>query len=384
MKLVLIGNAGDTDTCNGVGCYQWHPAGFAAEILYTNFDWLLENEHDPRGFISACEEISWRHFEVQFFIRIKIQVIFRYVMAPLVSNRCPPGNCWTLNEATGECEIKHDADCWGLTCGADKMSFWFRPDLLDVLADDLREDIFAAECAPVWDDAISAFSWSENIGKCMVAQSNAETGDIDFIVSIGRGDSRQDINIHGLNFFTADYESQISARFRCSYASEISVSSETFSVEKVSSDASLSDRGDFTSAFSVDLYSDEDFSAAVGDVVFIGQDLFVDLNWPVTDGIQFFTQSCDIDIEGEKIPLISDNCLADIFGVTNHQAGVYSNDGSYKFSFTTFTNDRELTKTNKISCSVKVCLTGEQNTCAPATSCPNNEFNFVLPSSGRR
>jgi len=106
MKLVLIGNAGDTDTCNGVGCYQWHPAGFAAEILYTNFDWLLENEHDPRGFISACEEISSRHFEVQFLIRIEIQVIFRYVMAPLVSNRCPSGNCWTLNEATGECEIK--------------------------------------------------------------------------------------------------------------------------------------------------------------------------------------------------------------------------------------------------------------------------------------
>ena len=53
------------------------------------------------------------------------------------------------------------------------MSFWFRPDLLDVLADDLRDDIFAAECVPVWDDAISAFSWSENIGKCMVAQSNA-------------------------------------------------------------------------------------------------------------------------------------------------------------------------------------------------------------------
>ena len=66
-----------------------------------------------------------------------------------------------------------DADCWGLTCGADQMSFWFRPDLLDVLADDLREDIFAAECAPVWDDAISAFSWSQDIGKCMVAQSNA-------------------------------------------------------------------------------------------------------------------------------------------------------------------------------------------------------------------
>merc|ERR1712037_920349 len=124
-------------------------------------------------------------------------------------------------------------------------------------------------------------------------------------------------------------------------------------------------------------------SSAVGDAVFIGQDLFVDLNWPVTEGVQFFTQNCDIDIEGEKIPLISDNCLADIFGVTNHQAGVYSNDGSYKFSFTTFTNDRQLTKTNKISCSLKVCLTGEQNTCVPATSCPQNDFNFVLPTNRR-
>merc|ERR1712037_630348 len=327
---------------------------------------------DPRGITSAIEEISARHFDVQIFIRIRIQVFFRYVMTPLVSNRCPSGSCWTLNEATGKCEIKPDTDCWDLQCGADKMNIWF------------REDIFAAECAPVWDDAISAFTWSQDIGKCMVAESNPETGDIDFIVSIGRGDSRQDINIHGLNFFTADYESQISARFRCSYASEISVSSETFSVEKTApADASFSDRGDFTSAFSIDLYSDEEFSSAVGDAVFIGQDLFVDLNWPVTEGVQFFTQNCDIDIEGEKIPLISDNCLADIFGATNHQAGVYSNDGSYKFSFTTFTNDRQLTKTNKISCSLKVCLTGEQNTCVPATSCPQNDFNFVLPTNRR-
>ncbi|CAG5110231.1 Oidioi.mRNA.OKI2018_I69.chr2.g4652.t1.cds [Oikopleura dioica] len=384
MKLVIIGNSGQEDSCNGIGCFQWHPSGFAAEILYTNLDWLLENEHDPRGLTSAIEEISQRHLGKIIFTRLQIQVFFRFTMEHLISNRCPTGNCWTLNESTGECEIKPDADCWGLTCGADTMNFWFRPDLLDVLADDQREGIFAADCAPVWDDANSAFSWSENIGKCMVAESNAETGDIDFIVAISRADSRQDIKIHGIDFFTADYESQISARFRCSYDSEISASSEVFNVKPgYPADASFSDKGDFTEAFSIDLYNDDEFSQAVGDVVYVGQELFVDVNWAVTEGVQFYAQSCEIDIDGQTVSLISDNCLADIFGVTNHQPGVYSNNGSYKFSYTTFTNDRDLGKTNTISCALKICLTGDQNTCAPATSCPQNEFNFVLPSRRR-
>ena len=179
----------------------------------------------------------------------------------------------------------------------------------------------------------------------------------------------------------------------CEYATSVSISSNSFDVQSASADADLHQRGDLSSGFKLNLYSDASLGDQIGTTIFIGQRIWAQVEWEVASAqsqVNYYLNNCEVELEATPpvvASIIEENCYSSTLGITkigsNNKWIVKDNSG---FTFTSFSSngDHVTSQTVTVRCDIKLCLLSN-NKCAINTEvsqCPRVGSGYKFTPNG--
>lgn len=299
-----------------------------------------------------------------------------------VEKKCVTDKCWTYNADEDRCEMKTTEECSKLACSWDKMEIEVDSDLFGI--ENGQKDAFNSEAKPTYKDN-GKWSLSCPLGACgMTAVSqvidNVEYLGFSFPVFVESG-SRQ---IDGMDvFITGKINAQVT--YSCLYRSEVKVSSDEFSVISQQVSDKQTNYGTLEDGFEINLFTDEDMKNALTDTnVFVGQTIFVSVDWKVTslsDLAMFYVDQCEVAFADKALAVVDRNCYSETFGAKLISEKVVSS--SAKWQFQSFIVGRgQKTMEMKLSCNLKVCTKDEEkcerNISKTNDQCPNKaQFSYL-------
>ncbi|CBY36791.1 unnamed protein product, partial [Oikopleura dioica] len=255
--------------------------------------------------------------------------------------------------------------CASISCSADSMEVKFSPEYFGI-GDD------SASLFPNAKFENGQYCLQCNLGDCDMTAASDAGGDINFSLELSL-DSAASINVGDLELYNTARSASLSAS--CTYDSKVSVSSQDYDVVSAVADGELSAKGDLTSAFSLNLFSDQSRNTAIDGLAYIGARVWADIEWSADqDLVQFYVSDCSVNLGGARAvsaQIIKDNCYSNALGVTKtgpvHE---YLQSKKAGFTFNSFSSDASVQSQEvKVTCDVKLCVNGEENCAIQSETC---------------
>jgi len=222
-----------------------------------------------------------------------------------------------------------------------------------------------------------------NLGDCGMTAASTADGDINFSLELSQ-DSANAIHVGDLELYNSARSASLSAS--CVYDSTVSVSSQDYDVVSAVADGELSANGDLTSAFSLNLFSDQSRNTAIDGLAYIGARVWADIEWSADqDLVKFYVSDCSVNLGGARAvsaQIIKDNCYSNALGVTKtgpvHE---YLQSKKAGFTFNSFSSDASAQSQEvKVTCDVKLCVNGEDNCAIQSETCADADaegYNYT-------
>ena len=134
--------------------------------------------------------------------------------------------------------------------------------------------------------------------------------------------------------------------FRCEYALDITLTSDSFTLEEVTVSGVQSAVGKLDAGFSLVL------GDGTGQPVNLGEMLDVTISWEIEpDYVSFYIEDCRVEQGATVVEIIKERCYSESLKVTPMYEAPYE----HWFKMMTFTMDNESTNEQFIVCEIKIC-----------------------------
>ena len=174
------------------------------------------------------------------------------------------------------------------------------------------------------------------------------------------------VGLNGLTYSTRSRNARVTVS--CRYSSNVSIGSSSYMVKSPLVKETLSNVGDLSSGFALELFTDDSFSdeakVNLTTEILIGQMMYAEIKWSVGSSasslVEFYLSSCVIVGEGmtllDGVRIVDDNCYARVLDAQMLQ-DEWIVDERTRFAFRTFTTSTKTTvESLKLSCNVKICV----------------------------
>ena len=166
-------------------------------------------------------------------------------------------------------------------------------------------------------------------------------------------------------------------QFQCRYKTELMISSEPIDVATATALDMAIGIGSLKRGFSLNIYDNDSYQNVIGpaDKVFIGATVFAKISWSLTtleDSVSFYIDRCEIDLDGQDVAIVQDNCYAKAVSAKLLSDPVLQS-SEVKLSYKTFTSTFGSTEQSALlKCVIRLCVNSE-NTCVinDANYCSN-------------
>ena len=127
------------------------------------------------------------------------------------------------------------------------------------------------------------------------------------------------------------------------------------------------DYGKLDPGFVLGLFNDREYTRGLDDwnkATYIGSKIYGQVNWLLSSlkRVQFHIDRCEIDINGNKVNIIQQNCYLKIFG-TRLESKSHLQTQTSNFSFNSFTTKQKtfssFEQKERIRCDIHLCLVGK-------------------------
>ena len=181
----------------------------------------------------------------------------------------------------------------------------------------------------------------------------------------------------------------VTVQFQCRYRADVTTDTEPFSVHMAVADQKAFSDGSFKNGFSITLFQDASWSTAVDEhtKVYIGSTLFVQTEWSVTSlksKIHFYVQSCTVNQGTYAVEIIKNNCYSTAVEASLAQSQHVVHNRA-RFTYKTFSIGQTMSTSEKITCTLRLCVLGNLNSCVLNTQddqCPDKNSGFGYTIKG--
>jgi hypothetical protein len=282
-------------------------ANIVDQIIHTDFSPSLAIRTQPQEFHALVALVFDRSNEVPPSEE-SLNLLFREALRFRHKPPCPSEKCWIFDRETNVCTPKENSGCYELSCGATDVAISFSSKLFDILDDDKNRPVGATdhaddydECKPEFNKESGLWTWSKPLGECMAVSEQSKK--ITFEISMAYQKISKRIELEsGLELNFKSYEDGIRVKFNCNYPCKVELTSKTVGLKaRPRANSSLSNTGDLARGFTVDTFRDSAFQHAASEDVFVGQVLFVQLEWALKSSkFNFYVVNCQVTSEGSE------------------------------------------------------------------------------------